>query len=327
MGKPDEARDDQARRFLTTIYGPMPRSSEDPGEEVWMARYGLLVQFLDFLGEGAPRGEAEIRREEAARIREHLNAEIAAWVATSDMEDLARARPERALGARAAIAAVLAAMARVCPEVSGEPEPAPSSDTTFEAAVLDRVVKERERCVAAVDAVAADASYEGMNKVDDLLSNIAEALNLGLSPEATLAYLKRTHGGPGPADSVHLIPGKPQQRASSYRTALAGVVALPALMECSLADFGRRLAVTIREEQEEPLPDNALLAVLCDAARLGDELVSGMERQDWIDGSCGPGLDTLRDALADELEKLVVYVPGQIGDSARVVLRRVGRQP
>lgn len=57
----------------------------------------------------------------------------------------------------------------------------------------------------------------------------------------------------------------------NYRAELAGLVALPDLMQCSLGDFARRLAVAIREEQAKPNPDNALIALLCDAARLGDE--------------------------------------------------------
>ena len=65
---------------------------------------------------------------------------------------------------------------------------------------------------------------------------------------------------------------------SAYRDALAGLVALPDPMTCSLADFGRRLAYYLREEQEKPLPDNGLIALLCDAARLGDELrASGVQ--------------------------------------------------
>lgn len=111
----------------------------------------------------------------------------------------------------------------------------------------------------------------------------------------------------GPAASVHVIPGvgpvtveEPtatghQPRASSYRAALAGVVALPALMDYSLAVFGQRLANFIRHEQAKPHPDNSLIALLCDAARLGDEFVIGLERREWIEGPadealpCGPG--------------------------------------
>lgn len=55
--------------------------------------------------------------------------------------------------------------------------------------VASEVAAERERCVMAIQAVAADAVREGMEKVDDLLSNIADALRRGLSPEETLAFL------------------------------------------------------------------------------------------------------------------------------------------
>lgn len=81
-----------------------------------------------------------------------------------------------------------------------------------------------------------------------------------------------------------------KQRTSLYRAALAGVVELPALMECSLADFGRRLAGVIRRETADPLPDYALLEVLCDAARLGDEIIISLERQDWSEGPADEAL-------------------------------------
>jgi hypothetical protein len=39
-------------------------------------------------------------------------------------------------------------------------------------------------------------------------------------------------------------------------------------MECSNADFEYRCLICIADEQDKPLPDNALIAVLCDAVRL-----------------------------------------------------------
>lgn len=62
----------------------------------------------------------------------------------------------------------------------------------------------------------------------------------------------------------------------SYRGELAGLVVLPDPMACDLDTFARRLALAIREEQAKPLPDNHLIALLCDAARLGDEFLSAM---------------------------------------------------
>jgi len=65
----------------------------------------------------------------------------------------------------------------------------------------------------------------------------------------------------------------------SYESILAGRVALPGRMECSLAEFARRITVTIDREMEKPLPDNALIALLCDAARLGWEQIEAYQRQ------------------------------------------------
>jgi len=59
-----------------------------------------------------------------------------------------------------------------------------------------------------------------------------------------------------------------------YIEILQGVVALPCLMDDNLANFAHRIKVTIEEEQLKPLPDNALIALLCDAARVGYELVA-----------------------------------------------------
>jgi hypothetical protein len=70
---------------------------------------------------------------------------------------------------------------------------------------------------------------------------------------------------------------------SGFRDPLAGLVFLPCLMDCSPAVLAQRIAVTLREEQAEPLPDNHLIAVLCDSARLIDELLTAnMEYQDSI---------------------------------------------
>lgn len=67
---------------------------------------------------------------------------------------------------------------------------------------------------------------------------------------------------------------------SAYLEELRGVVALPQLMECSLADFARRLRLAIEEEQRKPNPDNRLIALLCDAARCGWELIKVAKRRD-----------------------------------------------
>ncbi len=43
-------------------------------------------------------------------------------------------------------------------------------------------------------------------------------------------------------------------------------------MERSIADFVRACEVLIADEQDKPLPDNGLIAVLCDAVRLTREM-------------------------------------------------------
>jgi hypothetical protein len=67
-----------------------------------------------------------------------------------------------------------------------------------------------------------------------------------------------------------------------YIDELAGVVALPCLMECSLIDFAHRIRIQIENELEKISPDNALIALLSDAARLGWEQIkwANMPRAD-----------------------------------------------
>jgi hypothetical protein len=71
------------------------------------------------------------------------------------------------------------------------------------------------------------------------------------------------------------------QTAQSYTRELQGVVALPALMNGTLLSFAQRLRVHLEEELSKPLPDNALVATLCDAARLGYEYQEGARRGTW----------------------------------------------
>lgn len=64
----------------------------------------------------------------------------------------------------------------------------------------------------------------------------------------------------------------------TYEEILAGKVALPDRMECTLAEFAHRLALAIDREQHKPSPDNALIALLCDAGRLGWEHIDSIKR-------------------------------------------------
>jgi hypothetical protein len=66
-------------------------------------------------------------------------------------------------------------------------------------------------------------------------------------------------------------------KGQSYLDELAGVVALPCLMDCSLVDFARRIRVHIESELSKVSPDNSLIALLADAARLGWEQI------EWAD--------------------------------------------
>lgn len=65
----------------------------------------------------------------------------------------------------------------------------------------------------------------------------------------------------------------------TYEQILAGKVALPDRMQCSLSEFTHRIMVAIDTELQKPLPDNALIALLCDAARLGCEYLDAVTRE------------------------------------------------
>jgi hypothetical protein len=65
---------------------------------------------------------------------------------------------------------------------------------------------------------------------------------------------------------------------SSYVDELGGVVSLT-FMDCSLVEFARRIRVALEFEQSKPNPDAMLIALLCDAARFGKEL---LDKQDEL---------------------------------------------
>ena len=67
---------------------------------------------------------------------------------------------------------------------------------------------------------------------------------------------------------------------TSYHEELAGLVMMgPQGMERSLLDYARAIRVTLQEEQEKASPDNALVALLCDAARLGAEYLDHVAKR------------------------------------------------
>ena len=96
----------------------------------------------------------------------------------------------------------------------------------------------------------------------------------------------------------------------NYENILSGVVALPDLMDCSLNEFARRIRFYLEQEQRKISPDNGLIAILCDAARVGYELSS---RSDYnrLEGS---GVMACRDCPACEghgynIEYEPIYYP------------------
>jgi hypothetical protein len=64
----------------------------------------------------------------------------------------------------------------------------------------------------------------------------------------------------------------------NYFEELKGVVKLPDYANCSMIDFARNIRVLIEIEQRKINPDNALIDTLCNAARIGWELLHTKER-------------------------------------------------
>lgn len=63
-----------------------------------------------------------------------------------------------------------------------------------------------------------------------------------------------------------------------YIQELAGIVALPDRMDRTLLDYARAIRVCLETEQRKINPDNALIATLCDAARVGWEYINLAEQ-------------------------------------------------
>lgn len=59
--------------------------------------------------------------------------------------------------------------------------------------------------------------------------------------------------------------------SETYVEVLQGAVALPDYMQGNFLNFAARLKQHIQEEQHKINPDNGLIALLCDAARVGWE--------------------------------------------------------
>lgn len=59
--------------------------------------------------------------------------------------------------------------------------------------------------------------------------------------------------------------------SEQYCNELSGVVALPDRCKCSLMEYANRIRVAVLSEQSKINPDNSLISLLCDAARIGYE--------------------------------------------------------
>lgn len=59
---------------------------------------------------------------------------------------------------------------------------------------------------------------------------------------------------------------------NAYIEELRSVVALPDYAQGSMLKHARAIRLLLEEEQAKPSPNNALIATLCDAARIGWEL-------------------------------------------------------
>lgn len=68
-----------------------------------------------------------------------------------------------------------------------------------------------------------------------------------------------------------------------YIEELNGVVALPDHLQGTLLRFARGLRVSLLAEQAKPNPNNALISLLCDAARVGWENIElGTRADKWL---------------------------------------------
>jgi hypothetical protein len=60
---------------------------------------------------------------------------------------------------------------------------------------------------------------------------------------------------------------------SEYIEILKPVVNLPGFMDCSMVEFAHAIRVCIETERHKPNPDEVVIATLCNAARVGWELI------------------------------------------------------
>ena len=95
-----------------------------------------------------------------------------------------------------------------------------------------------------------------------------------------------------------------------YIDELAGVVALPCLMDCSLLDFARRIRIQIEDELKKISPDNALIALLSDAARLGWEQIKWANTPSNITKWINKKYSVPEESSPMEIKKVLVWYRG-----------------
>lgn len=68
-------------------------------------------------------------------------------------------------------------------------------------------------------------------------------------------------------------PNPNRVKGYEYVDALAGFVPLPAYTKLTLMEFASQIKLLIQKEQEKINPDNEVIFILCEAAKLGWEQI------------------------------------------------------
>ncbi len=78
---------------------------------------------------------------------------------------------------------------------------------------------------------------------------------------------------------------KNKMKGQEYIDELAGITALPDYMQGSLMEFANRIKFYIELELKELQPNDGLIALLCDAGRLGWEQIEWAHKPIFVPGS------------------------------------------
>lgn len=87
-----------------------------------------------------------------------------------------------------------------------------------------------------------------------------------------------------------------------YVKELEGKVALPERANCTLLQFARRIRLCIEREEQRANPDTVLIALLCDAARFGCELLEAQQTDSPVGWSASE-TEQRANCDMDELER------------------------